>query len=170
MEIKVELPSDADIHAVVAAVPGAVMGRGWDRDAGAWYIEAPAADAVAAAAAAYDHVGYRLAEAKRLALNELADRRWRAETAGITVAGLAVSTSRESQAMIAAAAFLAQPVRFKTAAGEWVELTAEGMADLARAVGAHVQACFDAEHQAAAAIAAATSAEAIAAVVAAFSV
>lgn len=79
----------------------------------------------------------------------IADRRWQAEVAGITVNGMAVDTGRDSQALITGAAVSAMldpdySVRWKTAAG-FVDLNAEQIIGLASTVRAHVQACFDRE-------------------------
>lgn len=85
-----------------------------------------------------------------------AEKRWQVETAGITVGGSAIDTSRDSQSMITGAYVFSQanptkPVRFKAAAG-WVTLDAATMAAIATAVGEHVQACFDIEGDVAEAI------------------
>lgn len=78
-----------------------------------------------------------------------ADKRWRVETGGITVNGVAIPTDRASQAMIAGAVAYVQlnsgaSIDFK-AAGGFVTLTAAQMVAIGQAVGAHVQACFAAE-------------------------
>ncbi len=91
-------------------------------------------------------------------LRYAAERRYAAETAGITVAGVAVATDRQSQAMIAGAvAYLgasgAPSLRFKAAQG-FVTLAPADLTAIAVAVGAHVQACFAAEDRLAADIAA----------------
>lgn len=75
-----------------------------------------------------------------------AAKRWQVETAGITVAGAVIDTSRESQAMITGAYAYSQAnpsemIRYKAASG-WSALDASTMAMIATAVGAHVQACF----------------------------
>lgn len=80
---------------------------------------------------------------------QIADRRWQAEVAGITVNGMAVATDRDSQALITGAALAAMRdpayvCRWKTAAG-FVELNAEQLTAVADTVRAHVQACFDRE-------------------------
>lgn len=89
-----------------------------------------------------------------------ANRRWQVETGGITVGGSLIDTSRESQAMITGAYNYSQVrpdklIKFKAASG-WVELDAATVAAIATAVGDHVQACFDAESEVVAAIAAGT--------------
>lgn len=82
-------------------------------------------------------------------LLEIAQGRWQAETAGITVNGLEIKTDRESQALITGAALqaLQDPAytcNWKTESG-FVTLTAEQIQAVAVAVRQHVQACFDRE-------------------------
>jgi hypothetical protein len=79
----------------------------------------------------------------------IAERRYRAETAGITVEGDQVDTGRDSQSLITGAALqaildAAYTCRWKTASG-FVDLTAQQILALAAAVRNHVQACFDRE-------------------------
>jgi len=86
-----------------------------------------------------------------------ADKRWRIETGGILVGGVPVATDRESQGLIigAHAYVLANPdvtINFKAANG-FVDLDAATVTAVATAVAAHVQACFAAEAEVAAAIA-----------------
>lgn len=86
-----------------------------------------------------------------------AQRRWEIETGGITVAGTAIRTDRESQALINGALSLAQAdpgatIEFKRADG-WVMLKSAEMAAIALAVGRHVQAAFAAERAVSEAIA-----------------
>ena len=81
--------------------------------------------------------------------HRIAERRWQAEVAGITVNGMQVDTGRDSQALITGAGVSAMrdpdySVRWKTAAG-FVDLDAEQIIGLASTVRAHVQACFDRE-------------------------
>jgi hypothetical protein len=83
-------------------------------------------------------------------------RRYAAETGGISVAGVAVLTSRDSQAMIAGATAAAKDgviasFNFKAATG-WVTLTADQVIAIGRAVATHVQTCFSAGMRADAAI------------------
>ena len=78
-----------------------------------------------------------------------ADARYRRETGGVTVAGIAVPTDRASQQMIAGMLASAQldpavVIKFKAPDG-FVTLDATAVISLARAVGAHVQAAFTAE-------------------------
>lgn len=85
-----------------------------------------------------------------------ADKRGRVETGGIVVNGAAIDTSRDSQAMISGAFAYSQAnpdklIKFKAASG-WTTLDAATVAAIATAVGDHVQACFAAEEEVAAAI------------------
>lgn len=78
-----------------------------------------------------------------------AHRRWCAETAGIVVAGVAIATDRESQALISGARLFAQmtpgiTIQFK-AGGGFVGLDGAQIEAVALAVAAHVQAAFAAE-------------------------
>lgn len=88
-------------------------------------------------------------ELRARAAEQIADRRWQAEVAGITVNGMAVATDRDSQSLITGAAIAAMRdpayvCRWKTATG-FVELNAEQLTAVADTVRAHVQACFDRE-------------------------
>lgn len=78
-----------------------------------------------------------------------AAKRYAVETGGIAVQGTQIATDRESQAMIGNAfayvqAASAASVSYKSLAG-FVTLTADQIKGVALAVGAHVQACFEAE-------------------------
>lgn len=104
--------------------------------------------AIDIAAAAIDLVAYA------------AEARWRREVDGVTVAGAAIATDRESQAMIAGAhayvqANPAATIKWK-AEGGFVTLDSTAVTAIALAVGAHVQACFAAEADVLAAIEAGT--------------
>lgn len=95
----------------------------------------------------------------------LADLRWTRETGGIVLNGAAISTDRESQGLVngALALMSADPGRlidWKTGAG-WVRLDAATIAQIAFAVGAHVQACFSHERELSEEIDAALSFEAL---------
>ena len=77
------------------------------------------------------------------------DKRWQIETGGITVDGIAVDTSRDSQSMTANAhSYLLNSglmsVEFKATSG-WITLSADQVKAVALAIGAHVQACFSME-------------------------
>lgn len=79
----------------------------------------------------------------------IADRRWQAEVAGIDVGGIHVDTDDRSKLLINGAAVEAMldpdyVMHWKTAGG-FVELTAAEVITVARAVRAHVQACFNRE-------------------------
>lgn len=101
----------------------------------------------------------------------LAEKRWQVETGGTTVAGMAVMTDRESQGLINGAYALASRnletpgfvIKFKSGSG-WVDLTAAQMVAIADAVGTHVQSAFANEAAIYAAIDAADTHEAVAAV------
>ncbi|WP_288476365.1 DUF4376 domain-containing protein [uncultured Pseudomonas sp.] len=82
-------------------------------------------------------------------LAAIAAKRFTVETGGITVQGLPIDTSRDSQNLITGAALAADrdpaySVKWKTAAG-FVELSATQLLALADAVRKHVQACFNRE-------------------------
>ena len=89
------------------------------------------------------------AKAKIQRKKDMAAYRYAAETAGIVVDGAFVRTDRESQALLTGAALSAlddpeYKIYWKAENG-WVELTAPQIKVIARAVRAHVQACFDRE-------------------------
>lgn len=93
-------------------------------------------------------------------LSIIAARRFDEETRGISINGMVVDTSRDSQALITGAALQATldptyTVRWKTGAG-FVELNAEQIIGMATSVRAHVQACFDRESELIAAVNAGT--------------
>ena len=80
---------------------------------------------------------------------QIADRRWQAEVAGIDIGGMRIDTGRDSQALITGATVQAMldpnySLRWKTPSG-FVDLTAEQIIGVATAARAHVQACFDRE-------------------------
>lgn len=84
-------------------------------------------------------------------LRELATHRYNVEVGGITVNGVAFSTTRDEQLMIAKAALSATidntiNVHWKAARG-WVELSASDLVDLGKQVSGHVQAAFAKEKQ-----------------------
>lgn len=95
----------------------------------------------------------------------IAARRYQAEVAGIEVGGMHVDTDDRSKLLINGAALeaLMDPayvMQWKTPAG-FIELTAEQVMAVARAVRAHVQACFNREADLLAALAAETFAPAM---------
>jgi hypothetical protein len=112
-----------------------------------------------------DQLGELFAAAKAEKLTGLADLRWRKETGGVSLFGAAISTDRESQAMISGALGLvganpAAVIDWKTASG-WVQLDEPTVRAIALAVGSHVQACFSHERQLSEAIAAAADFDAL---------
>ncbi len=98
---------------------------------------------------------------------QIADRRWQAEVAGIDIGGMRIDiggmridTGRDSQALITGATVQAMldpnySLRWKTPSG-FVDLTAEQIIGVATAARAHVQACFDREAELLDALAAGT--------------
>ena len=80
---------------------------------------------------------------------EIADKRWRAETGGITFNGVEIATDRESQATLMGAVLAAQNnpeyVANWKARNGWAVLDAATILAVADAVRTHVQACFDRE-------------------------
>ena len=135
------------------------------RDAGGVATQYPCDDSgvesvveLAAVLAMYGLRAYPLTpeETRAAAFGALATRRWQAETAGISIGGIAIPTDRESQALItgAVAGALIDPaqiITWKTAAKDAngvpvsVPLDADTIKAVAMAVRAHVQACFDIE-------------------------
>ena len=88
-------------------------------------------------------------EAKKGLVSKIAARRWQAETSGININGLTVETDDRSKLLINGAALEATidpeyVMQWKTSNG-FVELTGGQVIGVARAVRAHVQACFDRE-------------------------
>lgn len=80
---------------------------------------------------------------------QIADRRWQAEVAGITINDMRIDTDDRSKLLINGAALEAvidpsYVMQWKTPAG-FVPLDAEQVKAVARAVRAHVQACFNRE-------------------------
>lgn len=89
------------------------------------------------------------AEQREQTAQQIADRRWQAETAGIELMGMHIDTGRDSQALITGATVQAMldssyALRWKTPSG-FVDLTAEQIIGVATAARAHVQACFNRE-------------------------
>lgn len=79
----------------------------------------------------------------------VAAERFRREGTGVTVEGLAIETTRDSQALIASTGLSAvldpeYRCNFKTVTG-FVEIGSAQIIAIAKAVRAHVQACFDRE-------------------------
>ncbi|KAF0136640.1 MAG: hypothetical protein FD139_699 [Methylocystaceae bacterium] len=108
-----------------------------------------------------------LAKLKEAALQALADRRWRAETGGISVNGSTVATDDKSQAKLVGACLAATldasySVQWKFADRGFVTLDRDQIIAIAQAVRTHVQACFDREAALAEAIEAAPDEQALA--------
>lgn len=100
------------------------------------------------------------AERRAEMAQQIADRRWQAEVAGIDVGGMHIDTGRDSQALITGATVQAMldpnySLRWKTVAG-FVDLTAEQIIAVATAARGHVQACFNREAELLDALAAGT--------------
>lgn len=92
--------------------------------------------------------------------DDIAARRWQAETSGMNINGLVVDTDDRSKLLINGAALEATfdpayTMQWKTSAG-FVELTGAQVIGIARAVRAHVQTCFDREAELLAALEAGT--------------
>lgn len=79
----------------------------------------------------------------------VADERYKREATGVNVDGLQIETTRDSQALIASTGLSAvldpeYRCNFKTVGG-FVEIGSAQIITIAKAVRAHVQACFDRE-------------------------
>lgn len=109
-----------------------------------------------------------LDELKAAKSKEIAAARYAAEIAGISFAGAAIRTDRESQALITGAALAAindaeTSVTWKAANG-FITLSAAQIIAVAQAVRDHVEACFNQEAELQAEIDAAVSAEEVSAI------
>lgn len=94
-------------------------------------------------------VSPRPVEERRAAmLQAVRDRRWTAETGGVTVAGAPIRTDEKSQAKLAGAVALfdldpeMDSLEWEAQPGVFVTLTEAQIKGIGVAVGAHVQACF----------------------------
>lgn len=101
-------------------------------------------------------------EAEAEARARIAAARWDAETASVSIGGLAIQADRESRGILAQAVQLADmgaltEARWKAADGSFVTLTADQLRGAMMALAAHVQARFDQERSRLAEIAAATT-------------
>lgn len=81
--------------------------------------------------------------------DQIAARRFEVETGGVTVEGVQINTDRDSQSLLAGAAFAASldpgyQIKWKAATG-FVDLTGEQILGIASQVRAFVQACFNRE-------------------------
>jgi len=89
-------------------------------------------------------------ELKDRKMRDLADMRWRKETGGTTFAGMPLATDAVSQTKYIGAVVGAQmdpnaTMKWKLDDGTFVTLDAATIVNVAMAVRAHVQACFDRE-------------------------
>ncbi|GKQ96492.1 DUF4376 domain-containing protein [Aeromonas hydrophila] len=104
-----------------------------------------------------DESGYPIAidqpapvRTKESLLAELAATRWQVETGGILVAGRLIATDRESQAQLYSSYGslkngLIVDTYWKSADGEFTQVTLVELEPIAQAVAGHVRACFTAE-------------------------
>jgi hypothetical protein len=81
---------------------------------------------------------------------EIAQARYNAEIAGVTINGVLIKTDRETQAVLTAACLQAYidsgySLNWKTGDGTFVSLPAEQIMAFGTAVRQHVQGCFDHE-------------------------
>lgn len=110
-----------------------------------------------------------LDELKTAKKGEIAAARYAAETGGCTVDGVTIATDRGSQALLTAAVVSARldlefKTRWKCADGRFVTLDAMQLRAIGDAVIAHVEACFAREGELCEQIAAAQTAEDLAAI------
>lgn len=75
-------------------------------------------------------------------LEELAARRYRAETAGVMWRGRLFASDRESVTAVSIAAMQGHAERWKCADGQWVTLEAEALTALAKSLTDHRRRCF----------------------------
>ena len=92
----------------------------------------------------------KFAKAKEAKKAEIAQARYNAEIAGVTINGVLIKTDRETQAVLTAACLQAYidsgySLNWKTGDGTFVSLPAEQIMAFGTAVRAHVQSCFDHE-------------------------
>lgn len=135
---------------------GAYLG-GWDANPPAGAVEVPFAPADARQVWSFELEKWLSAP---ITAEAIASRRYQAEVAGITLAGMHINTDDRSKLLINGAALDATidpeyVMQWKMANG-FVELTAGQVIGIARAVRAHVQACFDREAELLAALEAGT--------------
>lgn len=88
-----------------------------------------------------------LAQAKTDKKAELATARYAEEVGGITVNGVAIKTDRESRYCLDSVrddlvSGMYSSTKFKTADGEWIDVTAATIAPVHEAVHGHVRTCF----------------------------
>lgn len=89
-------------------------------------------------------------ELRRAALHAYAShRRWKRESAGVSVDGLLVPTDERTQAVLTGAYARAKAdpdyaiAKWKVAPGQYVALTNEQIVAIGEIVAAHIQSCFD---------------------------
>ena len=92
----------------------------------------------------------KFAKAKEAKKAEIAQARYNAEIAGVTINGVSIKTDRETQAVLTSACLQAYidsgySLNWKTGDGTFVSLPAEQIMAFGTAVRAHVQSCFDHE-------------------------
>ena len=92
----------------------------------------------------------KFAKAKETKKAEIAQARYNAEIAGVTINGVLIKTDRETQAVLTAVCLQAYidsgySLNWKTGDGTFVSLPAEQIMAFGIAVRAHVQSCFDRE-------------------------
>ena len=92
----------------------------------------------------------KFAKAKEAKKAEIAQARYNAEIAGVTINGVLIKTDRETQAVLTAACLQAYidsgySLNWKTGDGTFVSLPAEQIMAFGTAVREHVQSCFDHE-------------------------
>jgi hypothetical protein len=101
---------------------------------------------------------------------DIADWRYAQEVKGITVNGAKILTDRETQATISSALITLREgilgvIEWKSASGDFVNISINEITVIAGAVARHVQACFSAEARLVAEVNAATTVEQVEAVV-----
>ena len=89
-------------------------------------------------------------QAKETKKTEIAQARYNAEIAGVTINGVLIKTDRETQAVLTAACLQAYidsgySLNWKTGDGTFVSLPAEQIMAFGTVVRQHVQECFDHE-------------------------
>ena len=92
----------------------------------------------------------RPAITKESLIAAVADKRWQVETGGLSVGGADIKTDRESRAQLSntcssLADGLIPNTPWKTASGEFIEVTLAEIEPVAQAVEVFVRACFAAE-------------------------
>lgn len=155
MTANIEVSSLFDLAAISIAAGQPDPEQRWYEN-GCLFVQGVTQESLDAALATYDPVQD---ERVRLALL-IADRRYMAEIAGVTVGSIRIDTDDRSKLLINGAAVEAMldpayVLRWKTPSG-FVDLTAQYVIGVSRAVRAHVQACFDREAELLAALDAGT--------------